>query len=63
MIPAPVAAGGSTKNAAGNRAKIQRSLNLPLTVHGYDRTEATMKKITHRLAENLGSHTDDAISV
>ena len=63
MIPAPVAAGRSTKNAAGNRAKIQGSLNLPLTVYGYDRLQATMKKITHRLTENLGSHTDDAVSV
>ena len=41
--------------------KIQKPLNFPLTVYGYDRQEATMKKITQRLAENLGSHIDDKI--
>jgi hypothetical protein len=41
--------------------KIQKPLNFPLTVYGYDRPEATMKKITQRLAENLGSHIDDKI--
>ena len=41
--------------------KIQKSLNFPLTVYGYDRPEATMIKITQRLAENLGSHIDDTI--
>ena len=42
-------------------SKIQQPLNFPLTVYGYDRPEATMKKITQRLAENLGSHIDDKI--
>ncbi len=42
-------------------SKIQMPLNFPLTVYGYDRPEATMKKITQRLAENLGSHMDDEI--
>ncbi len=41
--------------------KIQEPLNFPLTVYGYDRPEATMKKITQRLSENLGSHIDDKI--
>ena len=41
--------------------KIQEPLNFPLTVYGYDRPEATMRKITQRLAENLGSHIDDKI--
>ena len=63
MIPAPVAAGRSIKNAAGNRKRIQELLNSPLTVYGYDRPQATVKKITHWVAENPGSHADDAISV
>jgi len=41
--------------------KIQESLNFPLTVYGLDRSEATMRKITQRLAENLGSHIDDTV--
>lgn len=41
--------------------KIQESLNFPLTVYGFDRSEATMRKITQRLAKNLGSHIDDII--
>jgi hypothetical protein len=41
--------------------KIQEPLNFPLTVYGFDRPEATMKKITRRLAENLGSHVEDTI--
>lgn len=39
--------------------KIQKPLNFPLTVYGYDRPECTMKKVTQRLAENLGSHISD----
>jgi len=42
--------------------KIQEPLNFPLRVNGYDRQQAAMKKITQRLVENHGSHTDDAIS-
>jgi carbonic anhydrase/acetyltransferase-like protein (isoleucine patch superfamily) len=41
--------------------KIQEPLNFPLTVYGYDRPVASMKKITQRLSENLGSHIDDTI--
>jgi carbonic anhydrase/acetyltransferase-like protein (isoleucine patch superfamily) len=41
--------------------KIQEPLNFPLAVYGFDRPEATMKKITQRLSENLGSHFDDTI--
>lgn len=41
--------------------KIQAPLNFPLTVYGFERSEATMKKITQRLAANLGSHLDDAV--
>lgn len=39
---------------------IQKSLNFPLIVYGYDREEADMQKITERLAENLASHRDDS---
>ena len=41
--------------------KIQEPLNFPLTVYGFDRPQASMRKITRRLAENLGSHVDDTI--
>lgn len=41
--------------------KIQEPLNFPLTVYGYDRSEASMKKITRRLSENLAAHMDDAV--
>ena len=41
--------------------KIQEPLNFPLSVYGYDRSEASMEKITKRLAENLGAHKDDAV--
>jgi carbonic anhydrase/acetyltransferase-like protein (isoleucine patch superfamily) len=41
--------------------KIQKPLNFPLTVYGIDRSEATMRKITQRLAANLGSHMDDSM--
>ena len=40
---------------------IQNPLNFPLTVYGFDRPDASMKKITQRLSENLGSHIDDSI--
>jgi carbonic anhydrase/acetyltransferase-like protein (isoleucine patch superfamily) len=39
--------------------KIQRPLNFPLTVYGYDRPECTMKKVTQRLSDNPGSHIGD----
>lgn len=41
--------------------KIQEPLNFPLTVYGIDRPEASMEKITRRLAESLGSHIGDTI--
>jgi carbonic anhydrase/acetyltransferase-like protein (isoleucine patch superfamily) len=40
---------------------IQKPLNFPLTVYGYEREEAGMQKITGRLAEALASHRDDSI--
>jgi len=40
---------------------IQRPLNFPLTVYGFDRSEADMVKITRRLSEALGSHTSDVV--
>jgi carbonic anhydrase/acetyltransferase-like protein (isoleucine patch superfamily) len=39
--------------------KIQEPLNFPLTVYGFERTEASMIKITQRLSVALGSHVDD----
>ena len=41
--------------------EIQKPLNFPLTVYGIDRPEATMQKITQRLAEKLGAHIDDTV--
>ena len=41
--------------------KIQKGLNFPLTVYGYDRPEASMKNITQGLSKNLGSHVADEI--
>jgi carbonic anhydrase/acetyltransferase-like protein (isoleucine patch superfamily) len=38
---------------------IQKPLNFPLTAYGIDRNDATMEKITERMARLLGSHTDD----
>jgi carbonic anhydrase/acetyltransferase-like protein (isoleucine patch superfamily) len=38
---------------------IQESLNFPLVVYGYDRSEANMIKITERMAKFLKSHADD----
>ena len=40
---------------------IQKPLNFPRTVYGYDREEADMQKVTGRLAEALGSHREDSI--
>jgi hypothetical protein len=36
-------------------------MKYKLTVYGFDRPEAIMRKITQQLAENLGSHIDDTI--
>ncbi|GAK54586.1 bacterial transferase hexapeptide repeat protein [Candidatus Moduliflexus flocculans] len=41
--------------------EIQQPLNFPLTVYGLDRSEATMEKITRKLAESLSSHADDEV--
>ena len=38
---------------------IQKPLNFPLTVYGFEREEADMVKITRRLAGNLASHRKD----
>lgn len=39
--------------------EIQEPLNFPLAVYGFERSEATMEKITRRLSEALGSHVSD----
>ena len=38
---------------------IQEPLDFPRTVYGFERSEATMEKITRRLSKMLGSHTSD----
>ena len=38
---------------------VQEPMNFPLTVYGFERSEATMEKITRRLSEVLGSHASD----
>lgn len=40
---------------------IQKPLNFPLTVYGFDRSEADMAKITRRVAEALAAHANDEI--
>ena len=40
---------------------VQESLNFPLTVYGFDRPQASMRRITRKLADSLGSHLDDTI--
>jgi carbonic anhydrase/acetyltransferase-like protein (isoleucine patch superfamily) len=39
--------------------EIQKPLDFPLTVYGFERSEATMQKITRRISEALGSHASD----
>lgn len=39
--------------------KMQEPLNFPFEVYGFDREEASMKKITQRLSETLGTHKAD----
>jgi carbonic anhydrase/acetyltransferase-like protein (isoleucine patch superfamily) len=39
--------------------KVQEPLNFPLTVYGFERSEASMAKITHRLSQALASHLGD----
>jgi carbonic anhydrase/acetyltransferase-like protein (isoleucine patch superfamily) len=40
---------------------IQKPLNFPLFVYGFDRAEADMVKITKSLSDALGSHRDDSV--
>jgi carbonic anhydrase/acetyltransferase-like protein (isoleucine patch superfamily) len=40
---------------------IQKPLNFPLFVYGFDRAEADMVKITKRLVDALASHKDDEV--
>lgn len=40
--------------------EVQKTLNFPLTVYGFDRDEADMVKITQRLSQSLASHKDDS---
>ena len=37
--------------------QIQEPLNFPLTVYGFERSQASMKKITRKLSQALDSHT------
>ena len=39
--------------------ELQKPLNFLLTVYGFERSEATMEKITRRLSETLASHASD----
>ena len=39
--------------------EIQKPLDFPLTVYGFERSEATMQKITRGISEALGSHASD----
>lgn len=43
--------------------EIQKPLDFPKTVYGFDRRDANMKNITRRLCEVLGSHASDEASV
>ena len=38
---------------------VQKPLNFPLAVYGFERPQATMENITRRLSEALGSHAED----
>ena len=42
---------------------IQRQLDFPRTVYGFERGEATTGQITHRLSEMLSSHTSDEVQI
>ncbi len=39
--------------------EIQKPLNFPRTVYGFERSEVTMEKVTRRLSKALGSHSTD----
>ncbi len=42
--------------------QIQEPLNFPHTVYGFERSEATMEKITGQLSKVLGSHASNETS-
>lgn len=42
--------------------KVQEPLNFPLTVYGFERSEANMIKITQRLSQVLASHLGDSVA-
>jgi len=39
--------------------RVQEPLNFPFTVYGFERSEASMTKITQRLSQTLASHLGD----
>lgn len=39
--------------------EIQKPLNFPLVVYGFERSDASMEKITRRVSEALSSHASD----
>jgi hypothetical protein len=39
--------------------EIEKPLNFPLRVYGFERSEATMQKITRRISDALGLHASD----
>ena len=39
--------------------EIQKPLDFPHTVYGFERSDATMQKITRRISESLRSHSSD----
>jgi carbonic anhydrase/acetyltransferase-like protein (isoleucine patch superfamily) len=41
--------------------EIQKPLNFPLAVYGFERSEVSMEKITRRLSDALGSHAADEV--
>ncbi len=41
--------------------EIQKTLDFPLTVYGFERSDADMVKITQRLSQKLAAHQDDRV--
>ncbi len=41
--------------------EIQKTLDFPLTVYGFERNDADMVKITQRLSQKLAAHQDDRV--
>jgi carbonic anhydrase/acetyltransferase-like protein (isoleucine patch superfamily) len=41
--------------------EIQKPLNFPFAVYGFERSEVSMEKITRRLSESLGAHARDEV--